>query len=832
MTNWDNCYDCEDIQTSNTYCRGTDSYTNSLTTVPDDLCSPPAPLSSRYNPDSPNNPDILNSPSNPYLMIYVALLFINIIILLHIYIYVYMSRLCMNTSIGCVVTDYDTALHDIARDLYNTYNAIEKAEFLRSMVPRVCGPETMVLLPPCDDEESEGSESECIYDPDGSLTEASIQYWNCTLMTGIPGFVLFLISFLIAIGFKCLCDCKKKYSWLKMSPTAASIKFLMSYVYIGIFSLAIMAMASLGVFFNGEVSRSIDDENYGITGIIVELMDTSVATADGITTPVEGILNLTLNGTDYGIAIATLDNAISTLEYGLDDANTQFDTLNSLLSDNAEMVFTGYGDATYTASDLTLSCTFCVATDASLVSSELTHMENNFSEIGGVLLLYQASVVELDQALNLGIDGQFGLIYNSSKGLKTYLTEAEPALDQYMDRLASFEIYRYYGTIGIFGFVFIATVFTVLGLGTKGWSCFDNACGIYMGLAPLIFLLFAVHLPFALIFGDSCKLMSDGETDPTGTLYWEEEIGLLMSACLANVSLTPLFNLTTALDYLNHDLPLALESQDYIITTQIDALETTISGLSLSDLGWDLETDFYDIASSTRDDLDDGLSDLNVIYQAGCDNGGTEYSGYPVGGFTRANLDTLDLANIPDNPSGCDDNLNIRKFKYDLLTLIDAETHVTQLLSDLQTTSAAISTALTSLAAEFDTSCDGDTLGEVAENMTSATNQLTVFKTVAYCGDVGTHYSSFKYSFCDTLATAVSYISLALLLCGLFALLSLPILQRLVSALDVSRVGVESSNAETVIEIEIGTRREGGSSRNGPKRSKTKNSKKKKKRKR
>ena len=188
ITDWANCYDCDDVQLSITWCRGQNADTGATYGVDSLLCSPPDPIS---------------------------------------------SRMCQNTSIGCVTSD-DNALLSSARDLYNTYDAISKASWLRSLIPRVCGPDELVIVPP------EGM------DPTGEIQDDFEEYWPCTGYTAILGLGLFVLGiiyacchFICCIRTRWCCAENKKPNYYSKSGIPHS-KYILPYTLIPLKSVTIL----------------------------------------------------------------------------------------------------------------------------------------------------------------------------------------------------------------------------------------------------------------------------------------------------------------------------------------------------------------------------------------------------------------------------------------------------------------------------------------------------------------------------------------------------------------------------------------------------------------
>jgi len=144
QTSWEPCWNCSDMQLSSTWCRGQDPFTGRMTSVDLDYCSPPIPLA---------------------------------------------ARICLNTTSDppCVPINSNDYIDALAQSLYTEYDMIGKAEELRASIPRMCGPNHLVLHPPSDSANFT------------TLEQQANDYWPCTVGTCVPGMFFCVVFFFILV---------------------------------------------------------------------------------------------------------------------------------------------------------------------------------------------------------------------------------------------------------------------------------------------------------------------------------------------------------------------------------------------------------------------------------------------------------------------------------------------------------------------------------------------------------------------------------------------------------------------------------------------------------
>jgi len=287
----------------------------------------------------------------------------------------------------------------------------------------------------------------------------------------------------------------------------------------------------------------------------------------------------------------------------------------------------------------------------------------------------------------------------------------------------------------IFLFPLIGIVFALLsGLcHSKSWP-FDYATGFFALAILGMWALFAVHLPMAATFGDSCLWLDEAEQDPQTTLGWNTQQTAIAQACLVNVSLIDALNLSDALRFATvidfppiPDIPSAFTSPEL---TQLQSLLNTVT-----------PTNAFSAypSDSTINQL---LVELNQLTS---------------GSFTRANVITVDPTVYPNVTA-------VRQHKWDILTLLDAQIVGNQKVMGSQAlVNGTVSSLPQAESAAMQVSNDLDLVNVSLTAVLIAGDNLVA---AASCGDLGDIYRTFKSSWCDILATAFSFLALACFLIG------------------------------------------------------------------
>ena len=516
----------------------------------------------------------------------------------------------------------------------------------------------------------------------------------------------------------------------------------------------ITVFACLGIFFNFEVTRGVVNRDYGIAYIVSDLLDFTIETATAISLPLAVIATVQMND-----SIVLLDVVSYTLSYGLDGTIEALDDLADTMEGYETVSVTGLGDSDYTSPDMSISCDYCVdgATDISDAADELQGVADEMAGLNGYVLLFTSSLRLTEVAV--GPDGMVSSFQNTSLGLIDIMEDSEPILNSYIEEIRKYDGYRSLFTTVVFCIFLLGFIFSIFASIFRKGAIFNYHLTCMLLLLPIVWLMFGIHLPLAVIFGDSCNLVAEAEADPVNTLYWCESTTLYFETCLANASLAAIFNLTTEFDLATIELP-ELSATELLESPELTELIDNINAISLADLGID---------SSGIDSL---IDVLNSVYAAGCDNGGVAYDNYPTDGFERTTLINLEPTDIPSS-GPCMDRGILRQSKWDILTAIDGEAAALDMISGLQNNTAVITDEMEILAGLIDDS--NDSLDQVLINLTALLDSINALLDLLYCGDIGTLYGDFVNSFCSTLSTAMVFLSFSLFGCGIFTVIQFPL---------------------------------------------------------
>jgi hypothetical protein len=248
----------------------------------------------------------------------------------------------------------------------------------------------------------------------------------------------------------------------------------------------------------------------------------------------------------------------------------------------------------------------------------------------------------------------------------------------------------------------------------------------------MYWFFFSLHIPFALIFGDSCDLIARAEVKPVETLYWTNATSTLVATCLANASLTDAFNLTGTFNFSADDLPVLDSSallKDPTLQDTLDAIETMT---------------IEDVLPGVVDVIDASLDGVQAQYKA-CAN---PYDNVNYGSREM-------LTDMPIESCSGGDLESLRQNKYDLMLSIKVEGIAIAWLLDLQADALLVSGALEDLAIAIDSA--GADVITLAGNLVGLLTPVATILSEAYCGAVSQTWDLFKFTFCETLTTAVAF---------------------------------------------------------------------------
>jgi len=707
QTSWEPCWNCSDMQLSSTWCRGQDPFTGRMTSVDLDYCSPPIPLA---------------------------------------------ARICLNTTSDppCVPINSNDYIDALAQSLYTEYDMIGKAEELRASIPRMCGPNHLVLHPPSDSANFT------------TLEQQANDYWPCTVGTCVPG-MFFCVVFFLYWFCNCCCGCRKKgcckEETEKEDYYTASNNFMHYIVFLG-FGMILAGFAALGLFMNGEVGRAIIDPELGIVNVMYGVLDTATTTALNLDVPLDAIVNTPVNE-----SIDALDIVSYTLQYGMDDTITALEDLSDYFRDISTINIpsrtvtstTSGSSRTGTAAGTSTTCSMC-SDSADGVDDAVALMDQvrtAMQELNGFVLMFREALLMISENVQPG--GAINDLQVSASELIVTLEAAEPSLADYMDTVTGFENGRYLFTCFMFGGFFYGFVSAIFAGITQDGTHFYHHYGVFLFVLPTVWFLFGLHVPFALVFGDSCELLDSGERDPVNILYWDPQVALLFSTCLANGSLTTAFNLSGEWSLSSIELPELDPDTLFGDMTAMTDLISSVDALDLSDFG--LATVEADVVSSFTACV--RLYRSNTIQ---CTY--TAFGSCPI--ESALDYDIQEILNC----------------KASALISLDLVVFVNNAIDDLKRINRDLNASIysrddTNPGIEYLIEESNDSLHLILSNLEDLLVSIQAILGLMYCGELGEIYYTFKYSFCSRLTTAISFLALSLWMCGILTVIQFPFAVRL-----------------------------------------------------
>ena len=397
-------------------------------------------------------------------------------------------------------------------DYFTSVDFVEGAEALRTSIPRYCGPDEMRIFPPELADSTATSDLEAEY---LELYDEATEYWECTIMAYITPLFLVIASLLHCL-FNCCCNCREKCCCKRSEEEGhySAASNTIWFIIFLLFGTVISGFACVGMLFNDNIGHGIAHPDEGIVAIMVNFVYIIDDIALSLITPLEDIIEV---GDTVNDTIQTLGPIEDFLSTGLDGIVDALEDLSTTLSTYETITINGQGDGTYTAPDYSETCTMCVDTADSIDSAQddLILIQDSLASYSESIDLFKEVLAMLGaEASSNGTVGEFRDACGEVNGM---IDEVEPSIEDFTSGLDNFETYRYWFT-GFFFFIFFFFMLGDLfyGIIKHNGGHFYHKYTCMLFLLPLLWLLFMIHFPFALLMADSCDLVYRGEQDPEG----------------------------------------------------------------------------------------------------------------------------------------------------------------------------------------------------------------------------------------------------------------------------------------------------------------------------
>lgn len=542
----------------------------------------------------------------------------------------------------------------------------------------------------------------------------------------------------VLCGFGCVLFCLLRCCGCccaKHKPEGYTAKERRPYVIAAVvLSLLTTSFACVGWWANEELSRGATGKNDGIGNLFLALFDDAIDLTDRVNHTMFSIADMV-----PGIA----DDVSLLLGDASDIAQGTINLVNQLAS-----VATTYQDFSVTTPGYgpiepqTFNCTLCasISSDVNNVASDVqADSDEIFQMLNDTRNTIDETLVEARQQI---VDG----LNEASDQILKVKEEVQPHVDQvrrFKDEAEKYDSWRRIAVHVLFALPVMSFVLLIIAVVTKGGGFLIVAYSLGGFIMFIFFLLLAVHLPLALVTGDSCLILDEYEANLTAKGLDPKAVDVINS-CLLDLSLLDALNVTNDLDFARAinfpEVPHVNESFQW---AELETYKLNVSSMTAENFGFEDQEDFIleQLNNLTTPDYFE-ISNISLCVPAN----------YPPQQRIDA-VDTL-LAAIEINA--------------------DARTKINQAVDDIVGNFTMIfdyAEALKASAASFQ-----ERLNNAEQLVQPLLDRGQEALDLATCVFVGNYYKKVKSSFCDTIASGLTFLSLAFTIIA-FATIPLSILQ-------------------------------------------------------
>lgn len=459
------------------------------------------------------------------------------------------SRTCVNLTLQCAPSD-GNYLTNKARQIADEYGAIDKAQQLRDMVPRLYGPEE--------------------FSPEDEA------YWKGIILLGLIPLLIGIVCLIWCIGhYTSGCGCGDA------APDPAgyskSQKLLPWLILMGLCAVALI-FASIAEYYNSELNRGVTDENVGALVLIDEILRDALDLSTSMNLP---LVFITQNAArilnDLLVANLTLSGLGDAAEVA---ANQVIDGATDIMYDIGNMsVVTIPGQGAPPGPDVNLTCAPCTALAAALSGAIDEAGHTPLYSINSQATAAQSALFDYDLTVSRA-EAEFEMVLNKSTELRTYLLSKQVTLNDYQNRVLSAEKIRFPFSLLIFALPFVFTVTSFVGFFGMS-SCFKHQGVLAWSMLVFMWPLMGAHLALAMTFGDSCVYMDTMEDSIAAGTGTDPVEAAALQACLSDSSIVDALNLTRSFSPPTFGLPSGSFS-----TPQLSDALAAIQNMTVEDLGF------------------------------------------------------------------------------------------------------------------------------------------------------------------------------------------------------------------------------------------------------
>lgn len=464
----------------------------------------------------------------------------------------------------------------------------------------------------------------------------------------------------------------------------------------------------------------------------IETINTTVVRFPDRTTPVQDVLNLTVDQVNQ---IATQSQTLqSSLQVGKD----------IVVPSKNITVYTRPGGRAYVA-NATWFCSNCATIQNQLINATLALQRYN----GAI-----NPTLDSLQVIGANVIRGKDRLRNATGSLSTSLTSTHQSIE---DRQSDFNQYglKWYEDVrqGLFTAIMclpLASLLLIIVAQTKQQSWLYLTVGFFSWLVLVAFsFAFAVMLPVTTLISDGCVTLNYAElhlaeiTDPV----IDHSLQICVNTSSTDTVAESAFNLTSEFDVMESDY------------TSFDNLSNHVLQLDPASIGQQIQQGV--LALGTLNIGHFGINDSQIDeYIVAMNHIIAQYSWPPAPTYTRSNLTMVD----DSTPHACEeDHVAVLTYKYRALQLMDAEDIVNDFIGVGYGLGRRITSDFYSMRQKVDAA--QESLNMIPPLLSQTFDDLrAIVQEIFWCGWLNDDYSRIKTGLCDRIPTDLGFISLTLLI--------------------------------------------------------------------
>ena len=491
------------------------------------------------------------------------------------------------------------------------------------------------------------------------------------------------------------------------------------YAVLVVFLLASLLFSGLGLYYNDQVSSTMQGSAGNIQTVLGLFSDTF-----GFINNMQYALNSISSAlTSDANQINALLGATTVITHGNPILIAQ---VNSTTGNMENLVVTVNGSS--------YVCSYCtsIASQQSLMNTQIyyqtnypiTYMQSSIISINDNLVSIESSINSSVLDASVSISNANGSIQNAQSVVQTQ-TNLVKAVDNY----------RNYAIVVLFLLPCTFFIYALIGGIFKTDVPFTILWISSFLLCILLFIAFAVHLPFAVVLADGCVYLNANDQNVT-SLVSNGNTGELLQACLQNTSLVNVYDLETNLNFTNSIVYYQANNITSLFTfSSVNSYIADVLSLNISTFGFNATAVQY------------CYQQLNALTSP-------DYFVYSNLSSCVPSLypNSAAVANLVQNCSSLSNTQNVLT-----QTLNQMQLNVTNLAYFASNYTNNVTAAYNNL----------NSISSVTSNLYYYTN---LFQSSCYCGFVGARYQQLKSNMCSSILMETAMLAFIFFLIGIFNL--------------------------------------------------------------